>query len=176
MAKRASPKLTPSMEDYLEATLLAIRASRVARVRDIARRLSVGMPAVTAALKSLSQQGLVNYEAYQFITLTDRGRQMAEEISGRHRMLAEFFSDVLGLDSKSAQANACRAEHAMDKALLSRLNLFAQFVRQCPRAGNDWVEAFVKFCSRSRRQDRCRRCLNRAVKNFKKTQSQQKVH
>jgi len=143
---RESDKLSPSLEDYFEAVLILVRRGRVARVRDIAAHLQVGKSSVTGAIKTLAKRGLVNYEPYQFITLTDRGRELAEDISGRHVLLREFLSDVLGLDEEVAEANACRMEHAVDAELLDRLGKFSVFVRNCPRAGESWVRAFVERC------------------------------
>ncbi|MCK4601526.1 MAG: metal-dependent transcriptional regulator [Phycisphaerae bacterium] len=169
-ASAAKKKLTPSLEDYLEAILVLIRQSRVARVRDIAKRLRVGMPSVTAALKALSKRKLVNYDPYQVITLTGRGREIAEEISRRHHILRRFLTDVLGLDAESADANACRMEHAVDSVLLGRLTSFAKFIHSCPRAGDQWVEAFIKSCSDGQNSDRCEDCLDEALEGFRKLQ------
>ncbi|MBL7220642.1 MAG: metal-dependent transcriptional regulator [Phycisphaerae bacterium] len=141
-----SDKLSPSLEDYLEAVLILVRRGRVARVRDIAAHLGVGKSSVTGAVKTLAKRGLVNYEPYQFITLTDRGRELAEEVSARHVLLREFLSDVLGLDEDAAEANACRMEHAVDAELLEQLGKFSVFVRNCPRAGESWVRSFVERC------------------------------
>ncbi len=143
---RGSDKLSPSLEDYLEAVLILVRRGRVARVRDIAAHLDVGKSSVTGAVKTLAKRGLVNYEPYQFITLTDRGRELAEDVSSRHVLLREFLSDVLGLDEDVAEANAYRMEHAVDAELLERLGKFSVFVRDCPRAGDSWVRAFVERC------------------------------
>ena len=172
MQKEADTTLSPSLEDYLEAILLAVRKSRVARVRDIAKRLNVGMSAVTAALKALAKQELINYEPYQFITLTDRGREVANEISSRHRVLREFFTDVLGLDDETAEANACRMEHAADEALLDRLGLFAEFVNHCPRAGDDWVKAFQRYCAEGPQPHLCPKCIAKPAKNLKELEPQ----
>jgi DtxR family Mn-dependent transcriptional regulator len=68
--------------------------------------------AISSALKSLARGKLVNYDPYEFVTLTEAGRRNAEEVAGRHRMLQAFFVDVLGLSDESAGANACRIEHA----------------------------------------------------------------
>ncbi|MDP6635633.1 MAG: metal-dependent transcriptional regulator [Phycisphaerae bacterium] len=143
---RESEKLSPSLEDYLEAVLILVRRGNVARVRDIAAHLGVGKSSVTGAVKTLAKRGLVNYEPYQFITLTDHGRELAEEVSARHVLLRKFLSEVLGLDEETAEANACRMEHAVDAELLEQLGKFSAFVRNCPRAGTDWVKAFVERC------------------------------
>lgn len=138
-------KLSASMEDYLEAILLLVRQNRVARVRDIAGHLKVGMPSVTAALKALAERKLVNYDPYQFITLTDHGAELAEQISRRHFDLRRFLTDVLGLDGQVAEDNACRMEHAMDEQVLERLREFQEFLAQSRRDGQDWAESFRRI-------------------------------
>lgn len=165
-------KLTASLEDYLEAILLLVRRGRVARVRDIARRLDVGMSSVTAALKVLSKRKLVNYDPYQVVTLTDGGRDLAEQISRRHELLRRFLTGVLGLDAESADINACRMEHAMDNTVLDRLRSFAEFIQCCPRAGEKWINEFVNFCGAGRDPDRCRSCLAGAVEELRRDESQ----
>ena len=73
-------KLTPSLEDYLEAILNLESQYRVARVKDIAKTLEVQMPSVTGAVKNLKEKGLVNYEKNSFISLTDKGMEIAKSI------------------------------------------------------------------------------------------------
>ncbi len=125
MAKR---ELTSSKEDCLEAIWALERQDGVARVRDIAARLDVGKSAVTAALKSLAKRELVNYDPYQFITLTDRGRELAKEVARRHQVLRRFMTEILGLEAEVAEANACRMEHVVDNVVLQRLIDFAESV------------------------------------------------
>jgi DtxR family Mn-dependent transcriptional regulator len=147
MSDATQNDLTSSQEDYLEAILYLVRKSRVARVRDIAGRLDVGMSSVTAALKSLAAKDLVNYDPYQFITLTDRGREVAERITARHELIRRFLTDVLGLDRDVAEANACRMEHAVDQVVLDRLRDLAQFVRQSAGSSGDGARAFPDYCA-----------------------------
>ncbi|MFB3890921.1 MAG: metal-dependent transcriptional regulator [Phycisphaerae bacterium] len=170
MNATATKRLTASMEDYLEAILFLVRRNRVARVRDIARELKVGMPAVTAALKTLASRGLVNYDPYQFVTLTDRGGELAEQVSRRHYDIRRFLCDVLGLDAQEAEANACRMEHAVDEAVLERLRLFGEFVADCPRAGESWTEAFRRHCTSglARGPRECRKCVAGAVREMRR--------
>jgi DtxR family transcriptional regulator, Mn-dependent transcriptional regulator len=142
VAAGAAKKLTPSLEDYLEAVLGLIQAGSVARVRDIARTLGVGMPSVCVALRALAGRGLVNYDPYQVITLTARGHKQAELIHHRHHVLQEFLGEVLGLKPNVAQANACRIEHAIDDYVLDRLLHVVQFVRACPQTRKQLSKAF----------------------------------
>ena len=151
-------ELSRSLEDYLEAILVLVRRGRVARVRDIAKTLEVGMPAVSSALKSLAKRELVNYDPYQVITLTDRGRELAEEVSRRHHVLRRFLVEVLGMDAASAEANACRMEHAVDADLLERLERLDEFVHRCPRAGTAWIEQLSSGCWQQAGDQPCRHC------------------
>ncbi len=134
--------LSPALQDYLEEIFQQVRCHRVARVSAIARSLDVGKPAVTSALKSLAAKDLVHYEAYQFITLTDVGRQIAREITRRHEVLRTFFVEVLGIQPDRAEENACRIEHQVDRTVLDRIGQLSEFIRQDPRAGKDWLAAF----------------------------------
>jgi len=150
-ARTARTKLTASQEDYLEAVLLEVRRNGSARVRDVAARLDVAMPSVTGALKALAKRGLVNYQPYELITLTPRGRRLGEKVAGRHRALREFFTDVLGVEPATAERNACRIEHAVDDDLLERLRSFAAFVADDDRARGP-VAAFKRRGARAKRK------------------------
>lgn len=138
-------ELSPALEDYLEVVWNLLAEKGVARVRDIARKLGVHKSSVTAAMKSLSKKQLVNYSPYEMTTLTPKGRGLAQEIVQRHEVIRRFLVDVLSVEPHVAEANACRMEHVMDREVLERLVLFAQFVKVCPRAGKDWVEQFRYF-------------------------------
>ncbi len=155
------------MEDYLETILLLVRRDRVARVRDIAGHMGVAMSSVTAALKSLSERKLVNYDPYEVITLTAKGRTYARGVYRRHEVLRAFLSDVLGMDADGAEANACRMEHAMDDKALAKLGRFAKFLRSCPRVGKRWISRFHELRSADLPQgDRCRTCMEDAMEEF----------
>jgi DtxR family Mn-dependent transcriptional regulator len=73
----AITKLSPTLEDYLEAIYRISSVNTVARSMDIADRLKVKRSSVTVALYSLAEKGLINYQARSFITLTERGMQVA---------------------------------------------------------------------------------------------------
>ncbi len=114
-------RLSTSLEDYLEAILNLERTQRVARVKDIADLLGVKMPSVTAAMKSLRDRDLINYERNSYISLTDNGLQAAESVRRRHRILRSFLQNVLLLSPEEAQEQACRIEHSIDAVTADRI-------------------------------------------------------
>ncbi len=151
------------MEDYLEAILELVRSGKPARVRDIARRLGVGMPSVSVAMRALAQRGLVNYDPYEALTLTDQGQRLGRAIDHRHQVLGEFFTRVLGLEESVAQANACRIEHAIDPAVLERLERLSSFIQVCPGIGRQWMNVVqTRGAGAILLEGQCRKCAAKA--------------
>ncbi len=128
---RNKDELTPSMEDYLETILLLEQKNRVARVKDIAEKLSVQMPSVTGALKSLKTRELVEYEKNSFINLTPKGLKLARAIHHKHTILVEFFAEALGLEGEYAEDQACMVEHAIDDETAERFRNLTRWIRGC---------------------------------------------
>jgi len=139
-----SARLSPTLEDYLEAISRVISKSKVARVRDVAAAMGVHKSTVTAALKSLSEKGLVEYSPYEVTTLTASGREAASEVLQRHELIREFLTDVLLIDEDVADANACRMEHAMEPQVLERLAVFAELAKENRRSGTDILESLER--------------------------------
>jgi DtxR family transcriptional regulator, Mn-dependent transcriptional regulator len=154
--------LSESLEDYLETIFLLIREQAVARSKDIAARLKVSRPSVTGALQALAERALVNYEPYGYVTLTAAGAAAAQKVVRRHEVLRDFMVKVLSIDLAEADANACRMEHAVSKAVVDRLVDFAEFVETCPRAGAKWVHGFGYHCKEAAAdpgKETCTRCI-----------------
>lgn len=125
--------LTASMEDYLEAIFDLDRKKQVVRVKDIADRLDVRMPSVTSMLKTLNERGLVNYEKYETVHLTAQGVIVGREMRRRHDALKRFLTDILNVDPGTADAEACRMEHALSSDTLDRLVDFVDIIyADCP--------------------------------------------
>jgi len=132
--------LTPAMQDYLEAIYHLQREKRVARVKEIAKRLKVKLPSVSGALKSLKSKKLVHHEEYGYVTLTAEGLRLAEQVARRHEAVRRFLTTILQIDDEQAQAEACRLEHAVSAETLKRLLCLIEFVENCPRGGQDWLK------------------------------------
>lgn len=133
------------MEDYLEAILNVADASCMARSKDIAASLGVARPSVTGALKLLAKKGLVNYRPYGYVTLTQAGTAQAARVARKHDIITSFFEGILGVESSVAQKAACRAEHLLGSAIVSRMSDFMDFARKRRRPGVSMPDAFERF-------------------------------
>ena len=165
--------LTATMEDYLESILELLREEPVARVTDIAEKLDVSKPRVTTAVKRLSESGHVEHQAYGYVLLTEKGREVAEKVQKRHELLARFFERVLGVDGETAAEDACQAEHHVSQETLDKLTLFIEFIEECPRTGPGWLEHFHCSCGQDRgdgRPENCgESCLQACLEQLKKS-------
>ena len=117
-------KLSANMEDYVEAVLFCADEKGLARVSDIRDMLGVKTPSVTGAMKLLAEGGYVKHEPYQGIMLTAKGRRAAEDVKKRHAILSRFLTDVLGVNPKTADMDACKMEHAVSKETLEKLHAY----------------------------------------------------
>jgi DtxR family Mn-dependent transcriptional regulator len=143
-------KLSASLEDYIEAIFHIVDAKKVARGKEIAKRLKVSRASVTEALRSLSKKGLVNYEPYEVITLTEKGKVVAEDVVRRHEALKNFFIKVLAIDDATAEESACRIEHAAPAAVIDRLIHFVKFIEVYPQEGAELIREFSEYYEKGR--------------------------
>jgi len=163
MTEVCGENLSSSLEDYLEIIFHLEEANRVARAKDIADQMNVQRASVTGALKALAGRGMINYSPYNYITLTHTGRKVAQEVIRRHDILKDFFVTALQLQPDQAEANACRIEHAIESVAIDRLVQFLEFIKNCPRAGNDWLAAFADYCQQGKRSEHCDQCVQSCV-------------
>ena len=99
-----------SAEDYLEMILMLREQKGYARSIDIAAALGVTKPSVSFAMKKLRENGYIVMDEGNYITLTDKGMDIAQRIYERHKTLTRFLMQ-LGVEEKIAREDACKMEH-----------------------------------------------------------------
>ena len=105
-------KLHASGEDYLETILVLQKKLGMVRSLDVARHMEVSKPSVCVAVNTLREGGFLTMDENHFLHLTDVGREVAEIIYERHCFFTERLIS-LGVDPKTAEADACRIEHVI---------------------------------------------------------------
>lgn len=137
--------ISAAQEDYLEAIMALEAEQGRARVRDLALKLGVHKSTVTAALKMLTEKGLIDYEPYGRVELKEAGRRAAQRVAGRHDLLSRFLRDVLLIADDVADANACRMEHVMDPVLLKRIEQFYTYLHAREAEDCKWFSGFRTY-------------------------------
>ena len=117
---RLSKTLHASGEDYLEAILVLHKKMGMVRSVDVARHMEVSKPSVCVAVNTLKEGGFLTMDENHFLHLTDVGREVAEQIYERHCFFTERLI-ALGVDPKTAEADACRIEHVISTESFERL-------------------------------------------------------
>ena len=97
-------------EDYLESMLMMKLEHGYIRSIDVAEHLGVTKPSVTYATRRLKESGHITMDKDGLITLTESGMAVASKMLDRHKTLTAFLI-ALGVDSKTAEEDACKIEH-----------------------------------------------------------------
>ena len=107
-------KIQESAENYLETILILSHRNPYVRSIDIANELSFSKPSVSVAMKNLRENGYIEMDTEGYITLTDKGRAIAETIYERHTLISRWLI-TLGVNPKTAVEDACRIEHVISR-------------------------------------------------------------
>ena len=109
-----------SAENYLETIL--ILKGRMGEVRsiDIVNELEFAKPSVSVAMKKLRESGHILTDEEGYITLTDKGRDVAERMYERHTLLSDYLV-ALGVNEGTAVEDACRIEHVISEESFDKL-------------------------------------------------------
>ena len=113
--------ITPALEDYLKTILELNENKGEARVTGISNKLNVTKATVSQTVKKLMKYGLAEKDAQGSILLTDSGKAKAIEIRNRNMVIKGFLNEVLGVDKKMSEKDACRMEHLVSCETLEKL-------------------------------------------------------
>ena len=144
-------KISSKAEDYLRAIYEIIARKGFVRIKDLARELEVKPPTVVEMMKKLNAKKLVIYEKYSGVTLTDRGKEIAEIIEKRHETFREFL-EILLVPNDIALKDAHVLEHKLHSKTILQFSRFVDFIAEHserPMFMKRWLEEFKKYCEKT---------------------------
>lgn len=150
--------LSPNMEMYLKTILRLGRSDEPVRVKAIAESLGVKMPSVSGALRQLKAKGLVLHTAYGAVRLSARGQRAAGSVNQRYEVLRRFFSDVLNLDARAADRDACEIEHVVSPDTMRRLAAFLDYMTRCRMDVDQVIRHFHEYLGWREAGELCKDC------------------
>ncbi len=103
-----------SYQRYLDEIHIISRKKKGGWVtnKEIAERLQIEPPSVTGMLEKLKNKGLIKWEPRKAIRLTDKGKEIAMQLSEIHSLLYQFFAKILKIQDKGVIDNlSCEIEH-----------------------------------------------------------------
>ena len=92
---------TESSENYLETILMLSEKKPVVRSVDVANETGFRKSSISIAMKNLRENGYITISPEGYISLTEKGLELASMIYERHKVLSAWFIH-LGVDPKIA--------------------------------------------------------------------------
>ena len=105
--------ISKALEEYLKTMYILKKQNDNIRVTDIANKMNCTKPSVNKAINNLKNDGLVNYESYGKIELTEEGEELAKKILEAYDIVYLFLKDVLNLNDLEAKKEAENIKSAM---------------------------------------------------------------
>jgi len=119
-------------EDYLRALYILSRNGEPIATNEIADHFKIAPASVTEMLKKLAKDGYVEHSPYHGANLTNKGFQIAEKITRKHRLLERFLHDVLRIRKDKVHLEACEMEHALSDEAEESLCRLLNHPDKCP--------------------------------------------
>ena len=114
---------TENTEDYLEIIADLLNTKGEARIVDIASKLDIAQATANKTIQRLQNQGFIKKEPYRSIFLTLKGQEVASVSKKRHIIVLTFLKN-LGLDARTAEADAEGIEHHVSNKTLKKMEQF----------------------------------------------------
>ena len=117
--------LQESGEMYLETILVLSKKNPYVRSIDVVEYMGFSKPSVSRAMGILKKEGLITIDPSGHISLTEKGREIAESMYERHTLISSFL-ESLGVDSEVAVEDACRIEHCISEESFEAIKKFTE--------------------------------------------------
>ena len=146
--------ISKSSEEYLKTMYILKQQNGNVRVTDIAQKMNCTKPSVNKAIYNLKNEGLLNYESYGTIELTDSGENLAKKILEAYDIVYVFLKDFLNLEEDDAKKEAERIKLAITDKTINKL---AKYVHKVLGLSN-------LDCDYDINKEKCRCCARRTAK------------
>jgi len=121
MSDHGSSGHSESVENFLKAIYSLQQASERVSTNTLAEALTISAPSVTDMAQRMVKDGLVDYQKYRGVVLTDAGAEVALKIIRRHRLIELYLVTELGYELHEVHAEAEALEHAVSDRFIEAL-------------------------------------------------------
>jgi DtxR family Mn-dependent transcriptional regulator len=149
-------------QEYVEIIHSLLQENPVTRIKDISRLRGVTPSTVSTVIDNLKKQNLVNHQKFGYVSLTPEGNALGEALERRHQLVRSFLVNVLGVNPKVAQDDACMIEHVIAAETCDKLLDFIEFVEKCPHSENSWLLQFKQCQEEGQGRIPCDNCQTTA--------------
>jgi DtxR family Mn-dependent transcriptional regulator len=137
--------VTHSAAHHIVAIAELRRARGYARVSDVAKTLNITRGSASLMLKTLKEKGFVVEGENRFLSLSEKGRSVADTVVGRKYLIRRFFCDVLRVPDDEAAVDTCKIEHLIGFRTTRRLAQFLRFIESDDERARGFLAAWREF-------------------------------
>lgn len=112
-------EISNTMEDYLEMIYRCSKEGEYIRVNQLAALLNVTPPSSSKMASKLRNSGMVDFEPYGIIKLTNKGEELGEYLLQRHNILHRFFCLINRSENELELVE--KIEHFIDRATVANI-------------------------------------------------------
>jgi len=124
--------LSEATQEYLESIYWLYESGIERTQANLARALQVSQPSVSEMLRRMVDDDLVSRDEAKLINFTDRGREVAERIVARHRLVEAYLVKVMGIPWDDVHEEAHAMEHSISPRLEAKMLEMIGEVKTCP--------------------------------------------
>lgn len=143
--------ISKALEEYLKTMYVLKKQNGKIRVTDIAVKMNCTKPSVNKAINHLKEYGLLEYESYGSIELTEDGENLAKKVLEAYDIVYVFLKDVLNLEKEKAEKEAEKIKSVVTDDTANRL---AKYVHKVLGLTN-------LDCDYDISKEKCRQCARR---------------
>ncbi|MFO7823184.1 MAG: metal-dependent transcriptional regulator [Cyclobacterium sp.] len=121
-----------SIENYLKVIFNQAIATDEVNTTGIAQALEVSLPSVNSMVKKLAGMGLLEYQKYKPLKITEKGRQMAARIIRKHRLTEMYLVEKMGFGWEEVHDIAEQLEHVQSAAFFDRMDELLGYPQRDP--------------------------------------------
>lgn len=110
-----------SKEDFLKTVYVLQQERERVTTNELSDALNIRAPSVTDMAQRLVEDGLIDYEKYRGVRLTEAGERIALKMLRRHRLIELYLVQELGYPLPDVHDEAEKLEHAISDRFVEAL-------------------------------------------------------
>lgn len=135
--------VTETTENYLKRIYILDAELGKARMSDVAKTMGRSLSSTSEAVKRMAEEGFLSHEKYGAITLTNKGKEIAERVHDNYTTIHSLLNS-LGIPDDVAVLDACSMEHSISKKTIEIINQFVNYIGSDPE-GKKLIEDFKTY-------------------------------
>ena len=133
--------LTSGMKQYMKQIYLLSDGTNQVTPLLVAKALGVNRSAVSRMTRKLADHGLIKYEYYGKLYLTEEGKQLGQDLVRQHEVLKQFL-EIIGIKELQVLNELEEFEFNISICVIERINMLNQYFSQ----EQSHIQSFYQFC------------------------------